>query len=408
MENVERLRITCDLLGVNEGIFRFLSKPQRTVITNFPVKMDSGSIEMFEGYRVLHSNVLGPAKGGVQFTPTCSVAEMQALAMIMTLKTSLIGLPMGGSKGGVKVDPKRLSKRELELLTRQYTRSIFNVIGPDQDVPGPDLNVNEQVMAWMMDQYSIGLGKTTPGVVTGKPVEIGGTLGREQAVGWGLATILKEYTEKESEEIRDQKIVIQGIGHVGRNVALTASRYGAKIIGISDSTTGLYDEDGININDVLQWKQENGSLRDYPRANPISNDEMLTLKCDALLPCATTSVITKDNADKIQCRVIIEGANQPTTLEADRIVDEKGISLIPDIIANAGGVIASYFEWIQDLSSLHWDIDRVNRELGKIILVAFEKIVQMRRENAVSYRQAAHMVAVKRVAKAIQYRGFYP
>lgn len=370
--------------------------------------MDSGSIEMFQGFRVLYSNILGPGKGGVQYTPTCSASEMQALAMIMTWKTSLIGLPMGGAKGGVKVDPKRLSKRELELLTRQYTRSIMNVIGPDQDIPGPDLNVNEQVMAWMMDQYSSGMGKPVPAVVTGKPVEIGGTLGREQAVGWGLACILKDYTEKKSEEIRDQKIVIQGIGHVGKNVALTASRYGAKIIAISDSNTGLYDEDGININDVLQWKQENGSLIDYPRANPISNDEMLTLKCDALVPCATTSVITKDNADNIQCRVIIEGANQPTTIEADRIIDERDIALIPDIIANAGGVTASYIEWLQDISSFHWDIDRVNRELGKIMLTAFEKVVQMKSENAVSYRQAAYMVAVKRVATAIQYRGFYP
>lgn len=407
-ESIEQLRITCEQLHLNQNIFRFLSKPQRTVIVNFPVRRDSGKIEMFEGYRVLHSNVLGPGKGGTAIYDSASVEEVQALAMLMTWKTSLIGLPLGGSKGAIKTDPHKLSHSEQERLVRKYTTATMNVMGPQTDIPSPDLNTDSQTMAWMMDQYSTGIGKTTPGVVTGKPVEIGGILGRDRAVGWGLAAILKNFMEREAEEIKGKKIVVQGIGHVGRNFATTAVQYGVKVVGICDSLTGLYNEEGLDINDVIEYKNRKGNLIDYPRADSIKIDDLLLLKCDALLPCATANQITKDVAEKLQCRIVIEGANRPTTLEADQILAQRGIEIIPDIIANAGGLIASYFEWVQDISALSWSMDRVQRELNKIILNAFETVVRIKKEQAVTYRRAAYMTAIKRVASAVEYRGIYP
>jgi glutamate dehydrogenase (NAD(P)+) len=407
-ENVEQLRVICDLLGINESIFRFMSKPARTTITNFPVKMDIGSVDMYQGYRVLHSNVLGPGKGGIQYSPDLTLDDVKTGAMLMTWKSSLIGLPLGGAKGGVIVDPKLLSRRELEVLTRRYTTSIMNVIGPAQDIPSPDLGTDSQTMAWMMDQYSTGIGKTTPGVVTGKPVEIGGTLGRDMAVGWGLATILKDFSQKEGEEIRDKKIVIQGIGHVGKNIAQTAAGFGAKVIAISDSSTGIYNSDGLDVNDLIQYKETTGSLKGYPRGDEIVNDDMLALECDALLPCATSNEINKEIAEKLQCRVIIEGANHPITFDGDQVINERDITVIPDVIANAGGLIVSYIEFVQDISALHWNIERVMKELDRIILSAFETIVQTKHEKGVTYRQAALMVAVKRVSTAIMYRGIFP
>jgi glutamate dehydrogenase (NAD(P)+) len=407
-DGVNQLQNTCHLLKLNDNIFRFLSKPTRTVIVNMPVKKDNGHIEMYEGYRVLHSNALGPGKGGVAFSPDLTVEKIQALAMLMTWKSALIGLPLGGAKGGVKVDPKPLSIGERERITRRYTTSIMNVIGPDQDIPSPDLNTGAQEMAWMMDTYSMGMGKTTPGVCTGKPIEIGGTLGRDKAVGWGLAYILRNIALREAEDLHNQKIVIQGIGHVGKSVARLASQFGAKIIAISDHTTGLHHPDGLDINDIIEYKERVGSLSGYPRAQPVSNDEMLCLPCDVLIPGATQGQITKKNADKLQCRKIIEGANIPTTLDADYVLEERKITVIPDIIANAGGLIVSYFEWIQDLSALSWSMDRIQRELERIILAAFETVVQVHQNQGVSYRLAAHMTAVKRVATAMQLRGIYP
>ncbi len=301
-----------------------------------------------------------------------------------------------------------MSNSELENLTRKYTTATMNIIGPNQDIASPDLGTSAQTMAWVMDTYSMGIGRTSPGVVTGKPVEIGGTLGRDKSVGWGLASILRDFTLRESEEIRNQKIIITGIGHVGRNAADTAARYGAKIIGISDSSAGIFNENGLDINNVLQYKDENKSLKGYERAQEMDNTELLTQKCDAIIPCATSNQITKEIAEKLDCRAIIEGANHPTTFEADQIIDQRDITLIPDIIANAGGLIVSYFEWVQDISALQWATDRIQKELDRIILNAFENVIRMKHEQGVSYKRAAHMIAVQHITQAMKLRGVYP
>jgi glutamate dehydrogenase (NAD(P)+) len=405
---VERLRITCDTLGFNKNYFRFLSRPQRSVIVNFPVKMDNGTVRMFEGFRVLHSNVLGPGKGGIRYTLTSNLREVQALAMLMSMKTALIGLPLGGAKGAVVVDPKTLSISEREQLTRRYTQAIFNVIGPNQDIPSPDLNTGAREMAWIMDTYSKGLGKTMPSVVTGKPVEIGGTPGRDKAVGWGLAYILRDLARREAEEIRNQKIIIQGMGHVGINAAQTAIQFGVKVIGISDSKGGIYNEDGLDINDIIAYKMKNCSLTDYHCGEPITNEQLLQTPCDILLPCAVQNQITKSNADKLQCRAIVEGANDPTTTEADAILNERGITLVPDILANAGGLILSYFEWVQDMSAIQWSISRNQRELERIILKAFDAVYREHNETGATFRQAAYNIAFRKLARAVELRGIYP
>lgn len=407
-ESIEQLRRTCARTGTSENAFRYLSKAQRTVIANFPVVMDDGRIEMFKGFRVLHSNLLGPGKGGIRYTPDCTGEDMQALAMLMSWKCALIGLPLGGAKGGVRVDPKRLSTRELEALTRRYTSAMMNVLGPAQDIPSPDLNTNGQVMAWIMDQYSRGIGRTSPGVTTGKPVEIGGTEGRDKAVGWGLAALLLDYIAREHRQIKDQRVVIQGIGHVGRTLARAAAEHGARVIALSDSTTGLYDEGGLDVNEVIAYKDAHGSLQGYPRAEEITNEAFLCLPCDALMPCARENQVTPRIAGRVECGVLIEGANHPTTLEADDVLNERGIVVIPDVIANAGGLICSYFEWVQDITALQWRVDRVKEELQRVILGAFDRIVARRRADGGTFRQAAHAIAVERVATALRYRGIYP
>lgn len=407
-EELEQLKITCNMLSVDENYYRYLSKPARTVITYCPVKMDDGRLEMLEGFRVLHSNILGPGKGGLRITPDCTMEEIQALAMVMTWKTALIGVPLGGAKGGIVCDPKKLSKKELERAVRRYTNSIINVIGPEQDITAPDLNTDENIMAWIMDTYSMNAGKTTPSVCTGKPVELGGIMGRDEAVGWGVADLLRNYARRKNHSIKEQKVVIQGIGKVGKSVAKTLTRFGTTIIGISDSTTALYKEEGLDINDVIAYKTTNGSLKGYERAENITNKELLTLNCNALLPCATHHQITKDNADKLQTEVVLEGANAPVTMEAAGILEERHIPVIPDIIANAGGVIASYYEWVQDLSQLRWSKDRIFQELENVILNSFSQIYELKKNEATTYRRAAYMIAIRRLVGALKYRGVYP
>lgn len=409
-DSVARLRKTCDILGINENYFRVLSKPERSVIVHCPMKLDNGGMEMFKGYKILHSSVLGPGKGGFRLSLDCNLADMQALAMLMTWKCALIGLPLGGSKGGIKVDPTKYSSGEIERLVRRYTSSIIKLIGPKTDILSPDLNTDSKIMAWIFDTYSMSVGKTTPAVITGKPVEIGGIIGRDKAVGWGLVYLMRDLTQREKNHggLRNKKIVIQGIGHVGENAAAMAKQFGAKIIGISDSTTGIYNEDGLDINNVIEFKKRTGSLKNYEQAESISNKDLLTLKCDILAPCAAQNQITKEIADKIQCDLIIEGANSPTTIAADNILDERKITLIPDILANSGGLIVSYFEWVQDLSQLRWAVERVSGELEKIILNANSRVFQIKKDNNVSYRTAAYMAAVKRVVTALKLRGIYP
>jgi glutamate dehydrogenase (NAD(P)+) len=409
-DEITRLNNICTYLKIDSKYSKYLSHPYRSVTVNFPVKMEDGSLESFEGYRVLHSQVLGPGKGGFFLDPDTSIQEVQALAMIMSWKCSLIGLPLSGAKGAIKVDSKTLSEGEKEKLVRRYTQSIINVIGPNLDIPSPDLNTNAQTMAWMMDTYSMGVGKTVPGICTGKPIEIGGIIGRNRSVGMGMAYLLRNYAERESEEIKNKKIVIQGFGHVGKNIALSSEEFGAKIIAISDSSTGLFDENGLDIQDLISFKTKTGTLKGYDKSgvDEITNEALLQLECDVLLPSATKCQITIDNVDKLQCSMIIEGANAAITSQADTILQERKVTVIPDIIANAGGLIVSYFEWVQDLSRLSWSIGRVSSELEKIILEAFNRIYQIKQDYSISYRQAAYIVAIKRFVAAIKYRGFYP
>lgn len=409
---IEQLRQACDYLKIDSNIFKFLSSPQQIVVVNCPVVMDNGSIQMFEGFRVLHSNIRGPGKGGIRYSLSVDINEVQALAMWMTWKCAVVNLPLGGAKGGVHCEPRKMSQKELERLTRRFTSAIIDVIGPEVDIPAPDMNTNAQTMAWIMDTYSMGIGKTTPAVVTGKPVEIGGSLGRPSATGVGAAYILREFAKRQILPLEEQTVVIQGFGNVGSWAAKTLSGWGVKILGVSDISGGYFNENGLNVDELFEYirKPENRTLEQYAgNVKRITNAELLELECDFLLPCAMENQITAKNAASLRCKFIVEGANGPTTPEADIILYDKGIDVLPDILANAGGVIVSYFEWVQDLSQLRWSLERVNSELEKIILDAFDKVYKLKEEEGnISYRLAAYLIAVQRVAKALEYRGIYP
>lgn len=405
---IEQLRQACEYLKIDDKVFQYLSHPRRILIVNCPVKMDDGSIKIFQGYRILHNNVRGPGKGGIRYSPEVDMDEVTALAMWMTFKCSLSNLPLGGAKGGVNCDPSKMSTGELERLTRRFTSEIIEVIGPEKDIPAPDMNTNSQVMAWIMDTYSMQFGRAIPGVVTGKPIEIGGSLGRTSATGMGVSFVLREFIKRKKIDLKDLKVVVQGFGNVGSWAARTLYDWGLKIIGVSDITGGIYDPSGLDINDLLEYVKGNKNLKEYPKGKKISNKELLELNCDILLPCALENQITTENAPNLKCKYIIEGANGPTTPEADKILESRGIEVVPDILANSGGVICSYFEWVQDLSAIRWSLERVNQELENIILDAFNNVYQMKVEKNISYRLAAYLIAVGRLAKAIEYRGFYP
>jgi len=328
----------------------------------------------------------------------------------MTWKTSLLNLPLGGAKGGVCVDPFKLSKNELERLTRRFTAEIINIIGPDIDIPAPDVNTNPQIMAWIMDTYSMQKGRTITGVVTGKPVEIGGSVGRANATGMGLYFVLQAMVEKLSLDLKSLKIVIQGFGNVGGSIADLLYKHGCKVIALSDISTGIYYEDGLDIEKLLAWAKQGNLLKDYKndKYKLIDNDELLTLKCDVLIPAAIENQITEKNAEKIDCKIVLEGANGPTTPEADKILNKKEIYVVPDILANSGGVCVSYFEYVQDINSYFWKLDRINEELKRIIIEAFEETYKISEEKHISLRTAAYIIAVSRIAKAIELRGIFP
>jgi glutamate dehydrogenase (NAD(P)+) len=405
---VAQLKQACDYMGINQDIFKFLSQPMRIVQVNCPVIMDDGRVEVFEGFRVLHNNVRGPGKGGIRYAPTVDMDEVMALAMWMSWKCAVVNLPYGGAKGGICVDPSKLSPKELERLTRRFTSAIIDVIGPELDIPAPDMNTNAQTMAYIFDTYSMGVGHTTMGVVTGKPVEIGGSLGRTQATGRGLSYILREFCKREKLDLKSQKIVIQGFGNVGSWAARTLAEWGAKIIAVSDVSTAVYDENGLDIPALIKYLENHKTLLEYPNLKHISNDELLKLSCDFLCPCALENQITHNNAGDLRCKYIVEGANGPTTPEADKILESRGIVVIPDILANAGGVTCSYFEWVQDLQSFFWNLDQVNQELERVLIEAFDNVYRMKHEKQISYRMAAYFIAVERIAKAVEFRGFYP
>ncbi|MFX0044095.1 MAG: Glu/Leu/Phe/Val dehydrogenase [Candidatus Hodarchaeota archaeon] len=406
----KQIDIVAKEMGLDPNIREYLKRVERALIVSIPILMDDGTLKIFEGYRVHHSTVRGPGKGGIRYAPNVNLDEVKALATWMTWKSSLLNLPLGGAKGGIQIDPRKLSKNELERLTRRYTAEIINIIGPDIDIPAPDVNTNAQIMAWIMDVYSMQKGRTIPGVVTGKPIEIGGSVGREPATGVGLYYVLEAMCEKLNIDLKAQTIIIQGFGNVGGTIGKLLYDQGCKILAISDISGGLYYSDGLDIDKLLAWTKDGKYLQDFKDSNYklISNEDLIISKCDVLIPAALENQISNDNAKEIKCKIILEGANGPTTPEADEILYKKGIYVLPDILANAGGVCVSYFEYIQDIHSYFWKLERINKELKRILVEAFEEVYKVAKERNISLRTAAYVLAVSRIAKAIELRGFFP
>jgi glutamate dehydrogenase (NAD(P)+) len=406
----KQLEIVAAKINLDPNILGFLKRIERSLIVSIPVVMDDGSFKIFEGYRVQHSTIRGPGKGGVRFSELVTHDEVKALAMWMTWKTSLHNLPLGGAKGGVCVNPKKLSPRELERITRRYTAEIIDIIGPDKDVPAPDVGTNAQTMAYMMDTFSMQSGKTIPGVVTGKPIEIGGSPGRSTATGTGLFFIIEKYCETLNLDLKSMKTAVQGFGKVGSIIAKKLYQYGNRVIAVSDLDGTFYSEKGINVNRLVEWVKSGKNFIDYKEESVkiIPNKDFFKIKCDILIPAAMENQITENNANDIDCKIVLEGANGPTTPEADEILEKKGIVVIPDILANGGGAIVSYFEYVQDINAYYWDLNRVNSELKNIILNTFKNVYSAAKENKITLRDAAYRIAVSRLSTAVKLRGVFP
>jgi glutamate dehydrogenase (NAD(P)+) len=395
------------ILGLDAGIWKILTHPKRQIIVSCPIQMDNGEIEVFTGYRVQYNITLGPAKGGIRYHPNVTLDEVTALAAWMTWKCAVVNIPFGGSKGGVVCDPFQLSNAELERITRRYTSAIIDTLGPDSDVPAPDVNTNERVMAWIMDTYSMHKRHTVTAVVTGKPVEMGGSLGRREATGRGCMLVTREALKRLRMPIEGTRVAIQGFGNVGSVAAQLMENLGLMVVAVSDKSGGIYNPKGLKIRDVLQHSRQKRFLGDYKEAEHISNEDLLTLDCEVLVPAAMENVITSHNAKDIKARIICEGANGPTTAGADKILDENGIFVIPDILANAGGVTVSYFEWVQDRGGYFWDEDTVNQRLERIMVESFEEVAGMAGRNGINLRIGAYMLAIERVAAVHRLRGMY-
>jgi glutamate dehydrogenase (NAD(P)+) len=395
-------------LPLKAGIRAWLRVPHREIGVNFPVHMDDGSVEIFTGYRVQHNTSRGPAKGGIRFHPDVTIDEVRALAMWMTWKCAVVNIPYGGAKGGVICNPKEMSLNELENLTRRYATEISVFIGPESDIPAPDVNTNPQVMAWIMDTYSMHRGFSTPAVITGKPIEIGGSLGRSEATGRGTVITTLEALEHLDMPVEGARVAVQGFGNAGTVAAYLLEDYGATIIAVSDSRGGIYNANGFDTRDVMAFKAKTGSVVGYPDAEGLTNAELLELPCDVLIPAALENVITAHNADQVKAEIVAEAANGPTTPEADKILYDKGILVIPDILCNAGGVTVSYFEWVQDLQAFFWTEDEINRRLERIMVRSFTDVWHTAQEKEVDMRTAAYILAIKRVADATLIRGIYP
>ena len=396
---------------IDQSMFEILKNPQRETKVYLPVEMDDGSVKVFEGYRVQHSNIRGPFKGGIRYHQDCNLNEVKALATWMTLKCAVADIPYGGAKGGIKVDPHTLSKRELRSLTRRYTFAIAPIIGSDTDIPAPDINTNPQTMAWVLDTYSQLKGHPCPGVVTGKPVELAGSRGRNSATGRGVVISTKLLLAREGKQLAGTTAAIQGMGNVGANAARVFYHRGVKVVAISDISGGLFCEDGLDIDTISVFlEKENALLKDYdaPGIRHISNEEVLTCPCDVLVPAAMENQITEQNADQLRCSYIVEAANGPTTEEADAILEKRGIILIPDIFANSGGVIVSYFEWVQNIQELTWDRDQVNKMLEKLMSRSFQSILDVTEECHCSFRMAAYIVALRKLVYTEQIKGIFP
>ena len=405
---LEQFDAAADWFCLDRNIWKRLRLPQRALCVTMPIRMDNGDVHVFQGFRVQHDTSLGPTKGGVRYHPGVNLGEVAALAMNMTWKCALVGLPYGGAKGGIRCNPKNLSRRELQRLTRRYTAEIFPLIGPDHDIPAPDVGTNEQVMAWMMDTYSQQRGYAVPGVVTGKPICIGGSLGREEATGRGVVYITLETLRHLGIKAEGSTAVVQGFGNVGSIAARFLISNGIKVVGVSDSTCGVYNRNGLDISALISYKKSKHTLEGYSNAEMITNEELFGLECTILVPAALSGQITEENAGRLKCRIIVEGANSPTTSGADEILRERGVFVIPDILANSGGVIVSYFEWVQDLQKYFWKEKEINERLQEVITTAFIEVLKFSVSENIDMRKASMVKAIKRLADAHLARGLYP
>lgn len=396
-----------EMLNLDKGVYEYLQKPVKQVIVSIPIQMDSGEIKVFEGYRVIHNNILGPSKGGIRYAPDVTLDEVKALASWMTWKCAVANIPFGGAKGAVKCDAVNLSKVELEKITRRYTANMFGVFGPETDIPAPDMNTNEQTMAWIMDTYSMQAKRTSTAVVTGKPIIIGGSLGRFEATGRGVMVNTMEALKKLNIKPEDTTVVVQGFGNVGSVTAELLENEGCEVIAISDVSGGYYNQKGIDIRAAVKYVRENKTLEGGNFGDKISNAELLELKCDVLAPCAKEDQITKANAANIKAKLIVEGANGPTSHEADDILRDKVIMVIPDILANSGGVTVSYFEWVQNRLGYYWDIDDVNRRHDRMMREAFANVYDTAVKFKTSLRIGAYIFAIDKVARTLVLRGIY-
>ena len=405
----QQIDIVADLIGINDGTREVLKHPKRELTVNFPVRMDDGSYRVFTGHRVQYNMARGPCKGGIRYHPQVSLDEVRALAAWMTWKCAVVNIPYGGAKGGVICDPKHMSKGELERLTRRYTSEISSIIGPEMDIPAPDVYTDSQTMSWIMDTYSMQKGYSVPGVVTGKPVSLGGSEGRGEATGRGCAYVIRETAKDLGLRVKNGTVAVQGFGNAGSVAAnILAEEQGAKIVAVSDSKGGIYKADGFNPRAVEEHKRKTGSVVGFPGAKTISNEEVLETQADILIPAALENQITKKNADKIRAKIVAEAANGPTLPEADTVLFQKKITVLPDILANAGGVTVSYFEWAQDIQGFFWSLAEVNNRLERVMVQSYNDVHKVATERKVHNRTAAYVLAIQRVVDAIRIRGIYP
>jgi glutamate dehydrogenase (NAD(P)+) len=402
-----RFDLAAHKLNLDEGLWRVLRYPNREIILHIPVQMDDGRLEVFTGFRVQHSIARGPAKGGIRYSPDVTLDEVRALASWMTWKCAVVNIPFGGAKGGVICDPHKMSMGELERMTRRYTAELVDFIGPEKDVPAPDVNTNEQIMAWMMDTYSMHMRQTVTAVVTGKPINIGGSRGRREATGRGVLIVCDQAIKKLGLSRESTRVIVQGFGNVGSNAARLMASSGYKIIGLDEVGGGLYNKNGIDVEALWEYRQKNGAIQGYPGAEKYPAGELLVTDCEILIPAATENQITSRNVDRVKCRILAEGANGPTTAAADEVLAEKRVFVIPDILANAGGVTTSYFEWVQDRQGYFWKESLVNEQLEEIMVSAFDDVVRYAETHNVNNRIAAYMLAIDRVAYTIKQRGIY-
>jgi glutamate dehydrogenase (NAD(P)+) len=402
-----RFDLAAHKLNLDEGLWKVLRYPNREIILHIPVQMDDGHLEVFTGFRVQHSIARGPAKGGIRYAPDVTLDEVRALASWMTWKCAVVNIPFGGAKGGVICDPHRMSMGELERMTRRYTAELVDFIGPEKDVPAPDVNTNEQVMAWMMDTYSMHMRQTVTAVVTGKPINIGGSRGRREATGRGVLIVCDQAIKKIGLSREGSRVIVQGFGNVGSNAARLMAAAGYKVIGLDEVGGGLYNKNGIDVEALWEYRQKNGTIQGFSGAEKCAAGELLTQDCEILIPAATENQITSRNVERVKCKVLAEGANGPTTAAADEVLAEKGVFVIPDILANAGGVTTSYFEWVQDRQGYFWKEALVNEQLEGIMVSAFDDVVRYAETHHVNNRIAAYMLAIDRVAYTIKQRGIY-